>query len=68
MAWEINNASTPYGPVIFKPGGLAGFSSYLCIVPQQNMGFVVLCNSRQSSPITRPAGNIVQAVLNNLFG
>ncbi|MBL7729495.1 MAG: beta-lactamase family protein [Dinghuibacter sp.] len=67
MAWEINSASSLYGPVIFKPGGLPGFSSYLCILPQQNMGFVVLCNSRQSNPITRPAGDIVQSVLKSLF-
>lgn len=69
MAWEIDTSNNNAGPVIFKPGGLAGFSSYICILPKQNLGFIVFCNtwlSYDSKKFT-PANTTVQLIINQLF-
>jgi CubicO group peptidase (beta-lactamase class C family) len=66
MAWEINSSNA--GPEIFKPGGLAGFSSYICILPQQNLGFIVFCNTWLGNPKFTPANDTVSSIINSLFG
>ena len=66
-AWEIEPGPGSAGKVIFKLGGVPGFSSYLGIVPGQDLGLVVMCNSRQPDPVTRPANNVARAILTALF-
>jgi CubicO group peptidase (beta-lactamase class C family) len=56
LAWDVL-PSNPHGPLyVSKDGGLAGFSSYIGLLPDQDLAVVVLVNSRQDDPTTtRPA-------------
>jgi CubicO group peptidase (beta-lactamase class C family) len=69
MAWEIETGNSKAGDVIFKPGGLPGFSSYLCILPKHNLGFIALCNSTlpNGSEDLAPAKTAVSSIIKQLF-
>jgi CubicO group peptidase (beta-lactamase class C family) len=56
LAWDVL-PSNQHGPLyVTKDGGLAGFSSYVGLLPDQDLAVVVLANSRQDDPTTtRPA-------------
>jgi CubicO group peptidase (beta-lactamase class C family) len=56
LAWDLL-PSNQHGPLyVTKNGGLPGFSSYIGLLPDQDLAVVVLVNSRQDDPtITQPA-------------
>jgi CubicO group peptidase (beta-lactamase class C family) len=56
LAWDLL-PSNQHGPLyVTKDGGLPGFSSYIGLLPDQDLAVVVLVNSRQDDPTTtRPA-------------
>lgn len=56
LAWDVL-PSNQHGPLyVTKDGGLAGFSSYVGLLPYHDLAVVVLVNSRQDDPTTtRPA-------------
>jgi CubicO group peptidase (beta-lactamase class C family) len=55
LAWDVF-PSNQHGPLyVTKDGGLPGFSSYIGLLPDQDLAVVVLVNSRQADPTTRPA-------------
>jgi len=56
LAWDVL-PSNQHGPLyVTKDGGLPGFSSYIGLLPDQDLAVVVLVNSRQDDPtITQPA-------------
>jgi CubicO group peptidase (beta-lactamase class C family) len=55
LAWDVL-PSNQHGPLyVTKDGGLPGFSSYIGLLPDQDLAVVVLVNSRQADPTTRPA-------------
>ena len=68
LAWDllVNNENGP--AYLAKDGGLPGFSSYVALMPGQDMAVVVLVNSRQDDPLTRPAVPIGDNILWALYG
>lgn len=68
LAWDLlaNNETGP--AYLAKDGGLPGFSSYVALMPGQDMAVVVLVNSRQDDPTTRPSVPIGDNILWALYG
>lgn len=67
MAWTIEPGPDATGVVYRKAGGLPGFSSYVAVVPGQDLAITVLCSSKQDDPKTAPASDIVKSVVGTLF-
>jgi CubicO group peptidase (beta-lactamase class C family) len=75
LAWAVIPADAANGvpKVIFKNGGLGGFSTQVMLVPSRNLAVVVFSNSRQVLVTGEPtveagdvASNILYSLLNSL--
>jgi CubicO group peptidase (beta-lactamase class C family) len=66
LAWSISRANGGLGEVISKNGGLSGVSTEIRLMPSEDLGVVVLVNSRQdftNGTPTNTAGNISDNIL-----
>jgi CubicO group peptidase (beta-lactamase class C family) len=66
LAWSISRANGGLGEVISKNGGLSGVSTEIRLMPSEDLGVVVLVNSRQDFNNGKPttmAGNISDNIL-----
>lgn len=49
VGWAIDSAS-PGWPLVSHTGGMGGVSTYLALLPKQNIAVAVVCNGRSSLP------------------
>jgi len=66
LAWSISRADGGLSEVISKNGGLSGVSTEIRLMPSEDLGVVVLVNSRQDFKNGKPtsaAGNISNNIL-----
>lgn len=68
LAWDLLPKNSTDPQYLSKDGGLPGFSSYVALMPAQDTAVVVLVNSRQGDPKTRPAVPIGDNILWALYG
>jgi beta-lactamase class C len=60
MAWEVNDLSGP--TIVDKPGGLNNASAYVGLVPERNLGLVILSNRGDIHPYDAARTTILPAL------
>lgn len=59
--WEVSIEKGNY--IVYHQGGASGFSSVVCLLPNYNMGFVVLTNTQDTFPIFTLLNKLIDRLL-----
>lgn len=59
--WEISIEKGNY--IVYHQGGASGFSSVTCLLPNYNLGFVILTNTQDTFPIFSLLNKLVDRLL-----